>query len=124
MHRKTAGQKLPPVKLNLDLVGLQDGGIEDRPVIFGDDNAGQMNFAESVEAAGLNIDRSAAELLKFRFGHRWDDEKAHRIKNRHHKNQPNQNGLDIQQESMPGQVPTQKSDFQALYHDGISVLSL
>ena len=124
MHRISAGEKLPEVKLNFDLIRLQDGGVENGPVIFGDDNAGQMNFAESVEAAGLNIDCSAAEFLEFCFGYRRDDKKAHRIKNCHHKKQPNQNRLDIQQKSMPGQIPTQKSDFQALYNDGISVLSL
>ena len=124
MYRISAGEKLPQVKLNFDLIRLQDGGVENGPVIFGDDNAGQMNFAESVEAAGLNIDRSAAEPLQFCFGYRWDDKKADRIKDRDNKKKPNQNRLDIQQKSMPGQVTTQKSDFQALYNDGISVLSL
>ena len=124
MHCESASQKLPQVKPDLDMVCLQNGGVENGSVVFCNHDAGQTDRAEPREPAGLNIDRSAAELLEFYFGRRRDNEKADRIKNRHHKKQPNQNSLDIQQESMPGQVPTQKSDFQALYHDEISVLSL
>ena len=110
MHRKSASQQLPQVKLNLDLVGLQDGGFENRQVVFGDDNAGQADRAEPLEPSGLNIDRSAAEFLQVCFGDRRDDEKADRIKNRPHKNQPGQNGLDIQQGPMVGKE-SQKPDF-------------
>lgn len=124
MHRISTGEKMPQVKLNFDLIRLQDGGVENGPVVFGDHDASQTDSTEALEPAGLNIDCSAAELLEFCFGYRRDDKKAHRIKDRDNKKKPNQNRLDIQQKSMPGQVTTQKSDFQAFYNDGISVLSL
>ena len=118
MDLKPASQKLPLVKLHIDLIGLQDGCVEQCDVVFGKGNPGQADFAESVEPAGLNIDGSAAKLPEFRFGSRRYNEKADPVKDRRHKKQPDQHNLNIQQKPMPSQKPPQKSDFQASYHDG------
>ena len=45
--------------MNLDLIRLQDRGIQQHPFVFGEHNAFEANAANPPEPAGLNIDGAA-----------------------------------------------------------------